>query len=88
VRRLKSHIGGLPRESAFARSRRGASADWSQDTELLAGISDALQFHNYLYLNAHGTKADLPAQFPRPVSAPVEPEPGISLAAFAAFLEE
>lgn len=90
VRRLLTHIAGLPPESAYRRELRGDRADWSQDTEILASIVDALGTlsHYYLAVNSEDSP-DQPARFPRPgeLERAYEP-PTVSLADFARSFEE
>ena len=92
-RRLLGHIKHLPRDSAFARSRNGAAADWTQGVEISASIFDAIQALTRIYVNANSEQPNtdpLPT-YPRPGAAPTpEPEPvtTVTLSGFAGLVKE
>lgn len=88
MRRLLTHIVGLPTESAYHRTLRGERADWSQEAEIQASIVDALQVLTYYYLSAHSESSpEQPARFPRPGEDALEPET-VSLAGLTRLFEE
>ncbi|MET4780807.1 hypothetical protein [Glaciihabitans sp. UYNi722] len=85
VRRLLSHIKGLPRDSAFVRALSGVSAYWDENAELLAQIFDAMERQTYYLLKVNGNDPSEPVPLQRPGQKIVEPET-VSLAEFSGFL--
>ncbi|MFF1633975.1 hypothetical protein [Leifsonia sp. NPDC058248] len=86
MRRLLSHINGLPADSATARKQRGVSANWDQQAELQASTVDELRKLTFYFLKANGGNPSEPEFFPRP-GEHTEPET-VGLAQFAQFLKE
>jgi hypothetical protein len=85
------HIDGLPRDSAYVRAVLGDRAYWDQQSELLASVVDEVRELTYYTLAINSSESVArPERFPRPGQTREEPvpEPGVSLAAFANFLEE
>lgn len=66
VRRLLTHIGHLPRDSAYVRSLSGVAAYWDERVELQAQTVDALERLNYYLLKVNGNNPAEPATVPRP----------------------
>lgn len=53
VRRLWTHIAGLPRDSAYSRRLRGEQAYWDEQVELTAQLVDAVNTNSYILRRAH-----------------------------------
>lgn len=89
VRRLLAHIKGLPIDSAWARTRQGEFAGWSNDTEMLATTVDMLQQLLRVTVAANGGDAPDFSPVPRPYKLDREPEPEhtISASELSSFLK-
>lgn len=80
VRRLLTHIKGLPPDSAYLRKL----APWRQDHELLATAVDALHRIEYLYVSVNGGESPKPDRFPRP-ETPADTEADAAAAAMSSL---
>lgn len=84
VRRLLTHIGHLPRDSAYVRHLSGVRAFWDEQVEMLAQIVDAVERTNYYLLKVNGNELDAPTPVPRP--GVVSEREAMSLTQFNQFL--
>lgn len=56
----------LPPESLFKTALMGSDEPWSQDTHLLAGLVDAVNYNTYSVVKSSGGKIKVPSLVRRP----------------------
>ncbi|TFB96523.1 MULTISPECIES: hypothetical protein [unclassified Cryobacterium] len=91
VRRLLTHIKGLPPDSAYVRSQMKSPLGWGNDVEMLATVVDSVRYLTDLFISANSeSKQDPSPRVPRPYEAALEPvkAPTIQLSQFASMMED
>ncbi|MBC7594531.1 MAG: hypothetical protein H7288_11435 [Kineosporiaceae bacterium] len=91
VRRLLTHIGNLPPDSAFIRSRMKSPMGWGNEVEMLATVVDSVRYLTDLFISANSESKQEPLpRVSRPYEAALEPvkPPTISLSQLASMMED
>jgi hypothetical protein len=87
IRRVISHIKGLPTDSAVVRKHQGDYAGWDTSTELQATSVDLIHALLNVTVAAHGGEAQDFKPVPRPYKIEQEPEQAVGLAGLTDFLK-